>query len=612
MLSFRKILIANRGEIAARIVKAAQGLGIIAVVIFAEDDRDSLHVSLADEAISLGDGTITETYLNIPKIIQIAVSAKCTAIHPGYGFLSENHLFAKSCQDHNLVFIGPSAKTIKQMGDKIEARNMAKNLKIPVLDGIECTLEELKAKHTIKFPLIIKPAMGGGGKGMYIVHHQEELEEKVIAASREAGNYFANKRVYFEQYIEFARHIEVQVMADNFGNIVHLYDRECTIQRNFQKIIEEAPSPSIDSNLRKELTSAAVRIATAANYTNAGTVEFLLDDQGNWYFIEMNTRIQVEHPVTEAITGIDLVKLQIQLAQGSPLPFNQDDIRMKGHAIELRINAEDPVHHFRPSSGNISLFKYPESSRFDTFLKSPYQLTSHYDSLLGKLVVHAPNRNDAKLKAIQSIEHTHVHGIETNIPFLKTILTSSQFSENKLYTRFCNDLIPSFIDETVVLHANQPFHIPLIAFVYLNFQRTVQDSTSIWTSIGYWRTIQQVNVKYRSEVFCVSFRKAENWFYTISEIDYEVKIIDRDQDFITINIDETISKVYFSFTPEGKTCLELNGFQWLMESPDLLRTASLSKKNNESTNSPNCKRQFNGKTKKIVLYINRRKALITS
>jgi len=586
MLSFKKILIANRGEIATRIVKAAQGLGIIAVVIFAEDDKNSLHVSLADEAISLGDGTITETYLNIPKIIQIAVSARCAAIHPGYGFLSENYLFAKACEDHHLVFIGPSAFTIKQMGDKIEAKNIVRELGIPVLESTECTAEELKDKHDLKFPLIIKPALGGGGKGMYIANHNNELEEKVNAASREANNYFANKRIYLEQYIEFARHIEVQILGDNFGNIVHLFDRECTIQRNFQKMIEEAPSPSLDEDLRGKLTSAAVRIASAVKYMNAGTIEFLLDNKGNWYFIEMNTRIQVEHPVTEAITDVDLVKIQIRIAEGAPIPFNQNDIIINGHAIEFRINAEDPVHHFRPSSGSISLFAYPEFCRVDTFIKSPYELTSHYDSLLGKIVVHSRSRKEAISHAIECLRNSHIHGIETNISYLAAILSSDDFSKNQISTRFSNDFLPSFVNERQSFKANQTLYIPVIAFSYLNFQRPSSSSISVWNKIGYWRTVQEIKVKYHAEVFEVSFRKSElTWFYRISGIDYEVKIVDKNKDFITIYKDGFASRVYFSSTLEGKTCMELDGFQFIMESPDLLRTASLYKKNIESLNS---------------------------
>ena len=607
MQLFRKILVANRGEIAARIVKAAQGLGIIAVAIFAEDDRDSLHVTLADEAFSLGDGNITETYLNIPKIIDIAVTAKCSAVHPGYGFLSENASFVKACQKKNLSFIGPSQQAVRLMGDKTEAKKLVKSIGIPILEGFECSTDELLSRKNLQFPIIIKPALGGGGKGMYIVRDASELAGKVNAASREAGNYFSDSRVYFERYIEFAKHIEVQVIGDNAGNMLHLFDRECTIQRNFQKIIEEAPSPSLDAKLRQEITSAAVKIAKAANYSNAGTVEFLLDDAGNWYFIEMNTRIQVEHPVTEAIIGIDLVQLQLQVASGFPLPFSQDDISMTGSAIELRINAEDALHYFRPSSGDISLFKYPQTARFDTFIPDRYQLTPNYDSLLGKLVVKGINRYDATFKALQSLKQVHIHGVETNISFLEAILESDQFSDNKLYTRFCNDILPSFIKENQALSNNQPVHILVMAFVYLNFQNKKKANT-IWNTIGYWRTIQEVKVKYRTEIFDVSFQKANNdWFYRVSGDEYTVKVVDDEHDFITINLDEDIFKIYHSTNSGSKTCLELNGFQYTMESPDLLRTASLPKRNSDVTESPSnghIRAPLHGRVVKINVFEN--------
>ena len=580
-------MIANRGEIATRIVKAAQGLGIIAVAIFAEDDRDSLHVSLADEAFSLGDGNITETYMNIPKIIDIAVTSKCSAVHPGYGFLSENYLFVKACQKHNLVFIGPSAQVVHLMGDKTEARRLVKNMGIPVLEGFECSLDELQKKDDLTFPMIIKPAMGGGGKGMHIARDHTELHEKVKSSSREAGNYFSDSRVYFEKYIEFAKHVEVQVVGDNFGNVIHLFDRECTVQRNFQKIIEEAPSPSLDSSLRKEITSAAVRIARSVHYTNAGTVEFLLDDEGNWYFIEMNTRIQVEHPVTEAITGVDLVQLQLQVAAGFPLPYTQDDISIHGHAIELRINAEDIIHHFRPSSGNISLFNYPESCRFDTFIQLPYLLTSNYDSLLGKLVIKGVNRSETHFKALSCLNNVHVQGVETNVSFLKAILNNERFVNNQLYTRLCNDILPDFVAETLALRAGQPAYVPVIAFVYLNFQRNSYDRDSIWKTVGYWRVIQKVKVRFQTNVYEVGFRKNQNnWFYTFSGEEYNVQIVDKEKNCIGISHEGNYYQVYWSFTPDGRTSLEIEGFQYVVETPDLLRTASVKRMENDALDIP--------------------------
>lgn len=590
MKLFNKILIANRGEIATRIIKAAQGLGIIAVAIFAEDDRHSLHVSLADEAFPLGDGNISETYLNIPKIIEIAVTNKCTAIHPGYGFLSENCTFAKACENHDIVFVGPSLQVLQLMGDKAEARKLVKSMGIPVLDGFECSLSELQTRKDIAYPVMIKPAMGGGGKGMHVAHNLDELLEKVKSASREAANYFANDRVYFEKYIEFARHIEVQVMGDHAGNVVHLFDRECTIQRNFQKIMEEAPSPSLNDKLRKEITNAAVCISKAVQYSNAGTVEFLLDNKGNWYFIEMNTRIQVEHPVTEAITGIDLVKLQLQVASGYLLPFGQEDVVMNGHAIELRINAEDPARHFRPSSGNISLFKYPDEVRFDSFIQNPYQLTATYDSLLGKMIVIGKNRAEAIQKSCMFIQQMHILGIETNISFLKFILENDKFITNQLYTKFCSDVLPAFTAENQRLHNDLSSHIPVIAFTYLNFQRINGNTASIWQTIGYWRSIQQVQVTSQGEVFDVAFQKTSTHYtYTVEGEEYIVRIMDKGNDFITISNDGNVYKICHSLSPDGKTYMEIGGFQYQLQSQDLLRTAFVRKKNIETADNP-----FNG------------------
>jgi 3-methylcrotonyl-CoA carboxylase alpha subunit len=574
MLNITKLLVANRGEIAYRIIKTASGLGIQTVAVFAEDDRNTLHVSHADEACSLGDGDIKDTYLNIARIVNIAVTTGCDAVHPGYGFLAENFLFALACQEKNLIFIGPMPGVLKQMGNKTAARNMARQIGIPIPEGFECPVKELLSTKELHFPLIIKPTLGGGGKGMYIVHNREELEKSLGVATREAENYFADARVYFEHYIELARHIEVQIAADHAGNVVHLFERECTVQRNFQKILEEAPSPSLDDQLRSDIISAAVRIAQAAGYTNIGTVEFLIDPDNNWYFIEMNTRIQVEYAVTEAITGIDLVKLQLDIASGRLIPFKQDDIYQKGHAIELRINAEDTIQHFRPSAGFISLFQYPGNCRFDTFLESPCILPSQYDSLLGKLIIQGASREEACTKALNFLRKVHIHGLETNILFLENILTSGHFRENNLYTRFCNDIVPSFIRTYQANKHQQPFYIPIIAFVYLNFQRKSHHAASIWKALGYWRAMPEVRVKYHKELYLVKFKEKEKYFvYNISDTEYEAHITEKQADVLSIEVNGIMRLIYFSFTENKKTHIEICGFHYVLESPDLLHTA---------------------------------------
>lgn len=571
-----KLLIANRGEIATRIIKTASDLGIHTVAIYADDDKDSLHVLLAGEAYPLGPGTLKETYLNISKIIEIAVSANCDSVHPGYGFLSENFLFARECIAHNLIYVGPDPQTIVRLGNKTEARYTVQKLNLPVLKGFECSLKDLLAKHKFKFPLILKPTLGGGGKGMHIVYNHDQLRESFKTASREAGNYFADTRVYFEQYIERARHIEVQIAADHHGNIVHLFERECTIQRNFQKIIEEAPSPSLNEKLREEITSAAVRIAQSAHYTNIGTVEFLLDNQNNWYFIEMNTRIQVEHPVTEAITGIDLVKLQLAIASGQRLPFAQEQVRKNGHAIELRINAEDPEHDFRPSSGYISLLKYPEQCRFDTFVNSPGRLPSQYDSLLGKLIVWGPNREQAHASAVNSLRQTHIHGLQHNINFLNAILNSDNFIQNNLYTRFCHDFIPVFTEKIQKQRLVQPILIPIIAFVYLNFQKRPKNPASIWDYIGYWRPEQEVRVVLDEKLYTVRFEeKNMHYTYDVSGTIYQAIINSTLSDMLTLSINGSTFQITYSLTENKLTIIETGGFQYYLKSPDLLGTASL-------------------------------------
>lgn len=570
-MSISKILIANRGEIACRIIKTASEIGIQTVAIYAPDDQKSRHVIEADEAYPLGDGNMRETYLNITKIIQIALAAKCDAIHPGYGFLSENSLFAQECQNHDLIFIGPAPSILKQMGDKQEARIRVKELGIPVPEGFECSVKELMSIPQLKYPLIIKPVLGGGGKGMHIVHNREELQDKFKTASREAVNYFADTRVYFEQYIEKARHIEVQIAADHDGNIIHLFDRECTIQRNFQKFIEEAPSPSLTAETRNQITTAAVQIARACGYTNIGTVEFLLDEQNQWCFIEMNTRIQVEHPVTEAITGIDLVRLQIEIAAGNPMPFTQEQIHRNGHAIEVRINAENPEKNFRPSSGLISLFSIPVHSRFDTFINAPYQLPSQYDSLLGKLIAWDTDRTKAIRKTVHQLYQVHIQGLDTNLNFIRFLLSSSNFKENRLYTTFVRDILESFLSHQEKQQKEQPFYIPVIAFVYVNFQLKYTKPVSVWEDIGYWRIRQEVRVNYQGKIIPVRFEKIrDHLHYTISGTCYETSIMEVNPCQINIQVDNSIHPVQYSFTREGRTIVEINGLAELMESPDIL------------------------------------------
>jgi len=470
---FKKILIANRGEIAVRIIRAARANGIHSVAIYAADDADSLHVSMADEAILFSGKTLNETYLNQDRIIQIAKETGVDAIHPGYGFLSENAGFAQKVADTGLVFIGPSPENIRLMGEKNRALTYVDSLGIPILKSFRGTTTEI-LKHTpeIEFPVMVKASGGGGGKGMVICNSTEELLPALEKVERQSISYFGNGELFVEKYLPRARHIEVQIMADPFGNVVHFFERECSVQRRFQKIIEEAPSPTIDEKLRSELTSAAVEIAQSMNYRNAGTIEFLLDEHGHFYFLEMNTRIQVEHPVTEMITNTDLVSMQLWVAAGNPLPIEQKDIRISGHAIEVRLCAEDAENNFNPSAGKILLWQIPEleHSRIETFISEGITVSPNYDSLLGKLIVWGENRSAALKKMQQILTKTAISGVHTNLSFLSGLVESNAVKENIFYTRYIDDnldLINTQIQENI-LRLNR--HKWVIAYLVFQFQ----------------------------------------------------------------------------------------------------------------------------------------------
>ncbi|MFM7529286.1 MAG: acetyl-CoA carboxylase biotin carboxylase subunit, partial [Nodosilinea sp.] len=397
-MRFSKILIANRGEIALRILRTCEEMGIATVAVHSTVDRHALHVQLADEAVCIGEAPSHKSYLNIPNIIAAALTRNASAIHPGYGFLAENARFAEICADHQIVFVGPSPEAIRKMGDKSTAKETMQRVGVPTVPGSEGLLmdeEEAAAiAQQIGYPVIIKATAGGGGRGMRLVQDPSELSKAFMAAQGEAQAAFGNPGVYLEKFIERPRHIEFQILADSYGNVVHLGERDCSIQRRHQKLLEEAPSPLLDPIMREKMGAAAVRAAQSINYVGAGTVEFLVDPSGEFYFMEMNTRIQVEHPVTEMITGIDLIAAQLRIAQGEKLPFTQADIQFRGHAIECRINAEDPDHNFRPNPGRINGYLAPGGMgvRMDSHVYTDYEIPPYYDSLVGKLIAWGPDR----------------------------------------------------------------------------------------------------------------------------------------------------------------------------------------------------------------------------
>lgn len=443
---FHKILIANRGEIAIRIIRACKEMGIKTVAVYSQADINSLHVKLADESVCIGPAPSVQSYLNINAIISAAELTDADAIHPGYGFLSENAKFAEVCEQCGITFIGPSAESMRIMGDKISARQAVIEHGVPILPGtkkgVDSVEEAVKIAKEIGFPVIIKATAGGGGRGMKIVHSQATLPNAYATARAEAQAGFGNPEVYIEKYCVEPRHVEIQILADKHGDCIHLGERDCSIQRRHQKIIEEAPCPVLSPETRKAMGDAAIKAAKAVNYCSVGTVEFLLDKSGQFYFMEMNTRIQVEHPVTEMITGVDLIREQIRSAAGLPLRYKQEDIKINGHAIECRINAEDPFK-FTPSPGKITAYHQPGGLgvRVDAFVYDQYSVVPHYDSMIGKLIVHAETREDAIRRMARALDEYIIEGIKTTIFFHKRIMTNKDFIEGNIDTSFLDKIV---------------------------------------------------------------------------------------------------------------------------------------------------------------------------
>jgi len=451
--SQKKILIANRGEIALRVIHAARELGYATVAIHSEADAGSLPTRAADEAYLLPGSEVKDTYLDSEKILGIAKQAGVWAIHPGYGFLSENADFAAACAQHGIKFIGPAPESMRALGSKVASKQLAKQAKVPVVPGFEGELpqgkELKKIADKIGYPLLIKAAAGGGGKGMRIVHQAEELEDAARSAEREALAFFKDKTVFLEKYLQRPRHIEVQILGDERGNRVHLFERECSVQRRHQKMIEETPSPSISPKFREEICSAALRIASQANYYSAGTVEFIVDESDQFYFLEVNTRLQVEHPVTEAVTGIDLVKAQILVAEGHALPFKQEDVQQRGHAIECRLYAEDPENNFLPAEGEVGVLVEPQRPgiRIDGALEAGKAILSLYDPMLAKLIAVGFNRKEALMKMDALLRDYILLGVRHNLDFLRYTLSSKPLQEGRYHTHTVSDLMAGFLEK---------------------------------------------------------------------------------------------------------------------------------------------------------------------
>ena len=446
-----KVLIANRGEIALRIIRSCRELGIATVAVFSTVDKNALHVQLADEAVCVGDSLSNKSYLNIPNILAAATSRGVDAIHPGYGFLAENDKFAEMCNDHGIIFIGPSPNSIRLMGDKSTAKETMEGVGVPTVPGskglITNVAEAYELAEGIGYPVIIKATAGGGGRGMRLVETKKNLEKMFKAAQGEAEAAFGNDGLYMEKFIKKPRHVEVQILADRSGNVIHLGERDCSVQRRHQKLLEESPSPAINKTLRAKMGNAAIAAAKSIKYEGAGTVEFLVDEDEKFYFMEMNTRIQVEHPVTEMVTGVDLIAEQIKIASGEDLDFDQEEIKLNGHAIECRINAEDPSHNFRPSPGRITGWLPPGGPgvRVDSHVYTGYEIPPFYDSLIGKLIVWGKDRNTAIKRMNRALNECDITGLPTTINFHLSLLDKSKFKEGKIHTKYVEEeLLPNY------------------------------------------------------------------------------------------------------------------------------------------------------------------------
>ncbi len=500
---FKKILIANRGEISVRVIRACRELGITSVAVYSTVDRDSMHVQLADEAVCIGEASPEKSYLNIDAIINAARETNAEAIHPGYGFLAENHLFAERCETEGIAFIGPHSKALKLVGDKVASRKVTEAVGIPIIPGMkgkstdvdECMVEAEK----IGFPVLLKASAGGGGKGMRVIYSKDELKDAVEAGMREAKSAFGDPSVYLEKYIEQPRHIEFQILADKYGNAIHLFERECSIQRRHQKIIEESPSTALDDDMRKRMGDTALKVVRVSEYSNAGTVEFLVDKDKNFYFLEVNARLQVEHPVTELVTGIDLVHSQLRIAAGEKLWLKQHQLHQNGHSIECRIYAEDPQHNFLPSAGKILFMKEPSGPgiRHDCGIYSGYNVSVYYDPILSKLIAWAPTRETCCKRVASALADFPILGIKTNIEFLHDVITHPEFSAGNTFTDFISinmaDWRPKSLDQSGLANGilDEALIVAAVFSSSIKKSKTLPTKTesipSPWQTLGEWR-----------------------------------------------------------------------------------------------------------------------------
>ncbi len=564
-----KVLVANRGEIAVRVIKTLRKLHIASVAIFADNDANALHRRLADEAYPLGNGPLKDTYLNIRKIIDAALDSGADAIHPGYGFLSESPELVEACEASNLIFIGPDATSMRLMGNKIEARKVAVKHGIPVTFGLMGSHEEiLQMADTLPYPVLIKAAAGGGGKGMHIVWDKESLKPEMERASREAEKYFGDGTVFIEQYIERPRHIEVQVLADHHGNVIHLHERECTIQRRYQKIIEESPSPTLTEEKRQQICETAVKLCKAIGYRNAGTVEFLVDKDLNFYFLEMNTRIQVEHPVTEMRTGIDIVEEQIRIARGKEMGWTQEAIQPQGHAIELRIYAEDPANGFLPTPGKVTAYHEPQvrGARVDSSIDGTCSISEAYDPMIAKLSCHAKDRQSAIETAQHALKDFIIQGLTTNKAYLWEVIKNPDFIDNKIDTAFCSTHQEALLNALNESRDNLNVNDIAISFLMFDFckRQVEQQPENVWEQIGYWRYHMQLTVDVEGKRIPVSICAAEAGKIKgkVGGMSFSVEFVHYDTHQLKIMLNGRTETVYCSVNDEQKTIVNFHGLNF--------------------------------------------------
>ena len=564
-----KVLIANRGEIAVRIIRTLRKLHIASVAVFADNDANALHRRMADEACPLGGGTLKDTYLNVQKIIDAALDAGADAIHPGYGFLSESPELAEACEANNLIFIGPSAEVIRLMGNKIAARKIAMANNIPVTFGMMGDQDEILAMaDSLPYPILIKAAAGGGGKGMHIVWQKSDLKDEMERASREAMKYFGDGTIFVEQYIENPRHIEVQVLADHYGNVIHLHERECTIQRRYQKIIEESPSPTLTDDKRQQLCETAVKLCQVIHYQNAGTVEFLVDKDLNFYFLEMNTRIQVEHPVTELRTGIDIVEEQIRIARGKEMGWTQEAIQPQGHAIELRIYAENPENNFLPTPGKVTAYHEPQvrGARVDSSIDGICTISEAYDPMIAKLSCHAKDRQSAIETAQNALKQFIIQGLTTNKAYLWEVIKNPDFVDNKIDTSFCTTHQEALLKALLESRNNLNVNDIAISFLMYDFckKQVEQHPDNVWEEIGYWRYRMQLIVDVEGKKIPVSIEAATAGKIQgiVGEHPFKVEFIQYDNKQLKIMLNGRTETVYCSINDEQKTIVNFHGLNF--------------------------------------------------